>query len=63
MEGDEDALIAVQNHYIGFIRALSRRTIKDPDGTDRYYIDEDMLLRMENKLLWSIVTGFHILPE
>ena len=63
MEGDEEALIAVRNHYIGFIRALSRRKIKDPDGTERYYADEDMLLRLENKLLWSIVTGFCILPE
>ena len=63
MEGDEEALTAARNHYIGFMRALSKQKIKDSDVTDRYYVDEDMLLRLENKLLWSIVTGFHILPE
>ena len=63
MEGDNDALINIRNYYIGFIRALSLRRTKDSDGNDCYYVDEDMQLRLETKLLWSIVTGFRILQE
>ena len=63
MEGDNDALINIRNYYIGFIRALSMRRTKDANGNDYYYVDEEMQLRLENKLLWSIVSGFRILPE
>lgn len=63
MEGNNDALITVRDYYIGFIRALSTCRIKDADGNDQYYVDEEMQLRLENKLLWSIITGFRILPD
>ena len=63
MEGNNDALITVRNHYIGFIRSLSMCRITDSEGIDHYYVDEDMQNRLENKLLWSIVSGFRILAE
>ena len=63
MEGDNDALIAVRDYYIGFIRALSTCRYQDSAGNDYHYIDEEMQLRLETKLLWSIVTGFRILQE
>lgn len=63
MEGDNDALIIIRNHYTGFIRALSTCQMKDSAGNYHYYVDEEMQLRLENKLLWSVMTGFRILPD
>ena len=63
MEGDNDALAAVQNHYRRYICALSKRCIRDAYRNERYYVDEDVRHQLENKLLWSIMTGFRILPE
>lgn len=58
-EGDERALNAVLNHYIRF---LAMRPMKDEYGNEHLYVDEDMRLRLEAKLLYSIVTGFKVLP-
>lgn len=57
-EGDERALNAVLNHY----RFLAMRPMKDEYGNEHLYVDEDMRLRLEAKLLYSIVTGFKVLP-
>ena len=56
-EGDERALNAVLNHYKGYIRFLAMRPMKDEYGNEHLYVDEDMRLRLEAKLLYSIVTG------
>ena len=61
-EGDERALNAVLNHYKGYIRFLAMRPMKDEYGNEHLYVDEDMRLRLEAKLLYSIVTGFKVLP-
>lgn len=60
--GDERALNAVLNHYKGYIRFLAMRPMKDEYGNEHLYVDEDMRLRLEAKLLYSIVTGFKVLP-
>lgn len=57
-EGDERALNAVLNHYKGYIRFLAMRPMKDEYGNEHLYVDEDMRLRLEAKLLYSIVTRF-----
>ena len=36
--------------------------MKDEYGNEHLYVDEDMRLRLEAKLLYSIVTGFKVLP-
>lgn len=56
-EGDERALNAVLNHYKGYIRFLAMRPMKDEYGNEHLYVDE-----VEAKLLYSIVTGFKVLP-
>ena len=62
MEGDGEALAAVLNHYKGYIRFLAMRSLKDEYGNEYLCVDEDMRLRLETKLIHSIVTGFRILP-
>ena len=36
--------------------------LKDEYGNTYLYADEDMRLRLETKLIHSIVTGFEVLP-
>ena len=62
MEGDGEALAAVLNHYKGYIRYLAMRPLKDEYGNEYLCVDEDMRLRLEAKLIHSIITGFKILP-
>ena len=59
VNGDEDALVA---HYQSYIRALATRPLKDDYGNTYLCVDEDMRLRLEAKLIHSIVTGFKVLP-
>lgn len=60
-EGDEKDLAAVLGHYKGYIRFLAMRPMKDEYGNEHLCVDEDMRLRLEAKLLYSIVTGFKVL--
>ena len=52
-------LAAVSGEYI---RALATRPVKDEYGNEYLYVDEDMRLRLETKLIHSIVTSFKVLP-
>lgn len=61
MEGNEEALAIVIDHYKGYIRYLAMRPLKDEYGNEYLLVDEDMRLRLEIKLIHSIVTGFKIL--
>ena len=58
----EGALAAVVAHYQNYIRALATRPLKDEYGNTYLYVDEDMRLRLETKLIYSIVTNFNVLP-
>ncbi len=62
VSGDENALAAVVAHYQKYIRALATRPVKDEYGNEYLYVDEDMRLRLETKLIHSIVTSFKVLP-
>ncbi|MFV0361931.1 MAG: helix-turn-helix domain-containing protein [Suipraeoptans sp.] len=62
MEGNGEALTVVLDHYKGYIRCLAMRPLKDEYGNEYLCVDEDMRLRLEAKLIHSIVTGFKILP-
>lgn len=61
-DGDEKALNAVLSHYHGYIRFLGMRPLKDEYGNEFLCVDESMRLRLEAKLLYSIVTCFKVLP-
>ena len=58
--GDEAALAAVVGHYRGYICALATRPLKDAYGNEYLCVDEDMRLRLESKLIHSILTGFKV---
>lgn len=60
--GDEAALTAVLHHYSQYIRSLATRVLKDDYGNEYLYVDEDMRMRLETKLICSIVRDFKILP-
>ena len=62
-QGDAEALTALVAHYQGYIRFLATRPMKDAYGNVSCHVDEDMRLRLETKLIYSIVTGFRVLPE
>ena len=62
VNGDEKALATVVTHYQNYIRALATRPLKDEYGNEYLCVDEDMRLRLETKLIHSIVTGFKVLP-
>lgn len=61
--GDEKALNAVIHHYGRYIRSLATRVLKDEYGNEYFYVDEDMRIRLETKLIYSIVRDFKILPS
>ena len=60
--GDDEAIAFVVRHYQGYIRALATRPLKDAYGNEYLCVDEDMRLRLETKLIHSILTGFKVLP-
>lgn len=61
--GDESALNVILSHYRGYIRFLAMRPMKDEYGDEFLCVDDDMRLRLEAKLLYSIVNHFKVLPS
>ena len=63
MNGDDLAISAVIAHYRGYIRYLSRRPCRDALGFEHLYVDEDTQRRLENKIIYAVITNFKILKE
>ena len=61
VSGDAEAIAVVVAHYQGYIRALATRPLKDDYGNEHLYVDEDMRLRLEAKLIRSIIADFKAL--
>lgn len=61
VDGDENSLVAVAAHFRRYIRGLSTRVLNDEYGNTYWYVDKDMCLRLEAKLIYSVVTGFTVL--
>ena len=61
VDGDENSLVAVAAHFRRYIRGLSTRVLNDENGNTYWYVDKDMCLRLEAKLIYSVVTGFTVL--
>lgn len=58
--GNAKDLAFVLGYFSGYIKKLSTRTLKDEYGNEYLYVDEDMRLRLESKLIKSIVSNFEI---
>ena len=61
VNGDECALAAVVAHFQKYIRALATKSLKDEYGRTYLFVDEDLRLRLETKLIHSILTRFEVL--
>lgn len=62
IDGDDRAIAKVVAHFQKYIRALATKRLKDEQGNTYLIVDEDMRLRLETKLIYSIMTGFKVLP-
>lgn len=60
--GDETALKDVVSYFRDYIRFLSRKTLKDENGNEYVFVDEDKALQLEVKLICSIMNKFKIFP-
>ncbi len=58
VNGDPIALNQIVTHFRGFTRSKCIRIIKDDEGNERHYVDEDMQERIEAKLISSIINKF-----
>ena len=59
--GDKYALVEILKTYRQYIRTLSTREFKDDFGNIFYYVDNDIISRLETKLICSIIKDFKIL--
>ena len=57
-EGDVDAINLVFAHYESYIRSLSTRPYIDEFGRTRLFVDNELKIRLEAKLLDKILE-FH----
>ena len=57
-EGDVDAINMVFAYYEGYIRSLSTRPYIDEFGRTRLFVDNELKIRLEAKLLDKILE-FH----
>lgn len=58
VNGDPIALNQIVTHFRGFTRSKCIRVMKDDEGNERQYVDEDMQERIEAKLISSIINKF-----
>lgn len=56
--GDSDALLEVVVHFRGFTRSKCIRGFKDEFGNEYPCVNEEMLERVEAKLISSIIKSF-----
>ena len=59
--GDAYALAYVLAHYQKFIQTLATRILRDEYGNEYFFLDEAAQLRLEAKLIHSIINGFQVL--
>ena len=57
VNGDENALAAVVAHYQKYIRALATRPVRDEYGNEYLYVEDDMRLRLDTRMIKSIVAS------
>ena len=61
MNEDKEAIDYILSHYQNYIIRLSTRFVRDERNNEYMYVDNDMRLRLESKLIYSIINNFKIL--
>lgn len=59
-KGNSDALGYVLSHFRNYIQRLATREYEDGQGNKHSFVDEDIVSRLEAKLVLSIVNDFVI---
>ena len=62
VKGQPETISYILNHYRNYIRKLSARKLKDEYGNEYLFVDEDMVNRLQSKLIFSIISDFSVLP-
>lgn len=60
VNGETDAIEYVLSHFKSYINTLATKVFKDENGSEHYYVDSDIVARLETKLVYSIMNGFKI---
>lgn len=60
VKGETEALEYVLAHFKNYIRTLATQKMSDEYGNEHYYVDEDIVVRLESKLVFAIMNGFEI---
>ena len=55
VQNDEAAIAQIVHHYRNYIQFLSLREAELADGSRIKYVDEEMALRLETKLMESVL--------
>lgn len=60
VKGKSYALQFILSHFHSYIKTLATRVYEDEWGKKHYYVDEDVISRLEAKLVLGIVNNFVI---
>lgn len=60
VKGETEALEYVLAYFKNYIRTLATQKMYDEYGNEYYYVDEDIVARLESKLVFAIMNGFKI---
>ena len=55
VHGDSEAVGKVLRHYSGYIASLCKRTGRDENGNYCTYVDEELRMRLESKLISKVL--------
>ncbi len=62
LQQDDSAIVEILLHYRSFLQKLAGREVEEANGQRYHAVDEEMMLRLEVKLITSL-PKFRFLPE
>ncbi len=62
LQQDDSAIVEILLHYRSFLQKLAGRKVEEANGQRYHAVDEEMMLRLEVKLITSL-PKFRFLPE
>lgn len=62
LQQDDSAIVEILLHYRNFLQELAGREVAEANGQRYHAVDNEMMLRLEVKLITSL-SKFRFLPE